>query len=102
MHTYNYRLPRYSASFPVYLVFGDVVAVGLCEDISEAGLRGTFARPVPVSTRGLLSLNHPKGILGVEARVAYISDGKMVLRFLFSSEQERGTLRRFLSVLTQA
>ena len=84
------------------LIFGDAVVPGVCLDISESGLRGTFASPVSAGTQGLLTLylNHA-GEQGyqVHARVYAARNEETRIRFRYRSEQERLDLRGLLKLL---
>ena len=99
MHTFHYRLPRYSIHFPVEFLVGETTILGRCTDISEAGLRGQFRQPMPVGSAGLLTLNHAPWRIEVGARVAYFSSEQMVLRFVCGSAYERARLRQFMLAL---
>ena len=100
MHTFRYRIPRFSISFPVDFLVGEVSVIGRCVDISEAGMRGLFRQPMPVGTVGLLTLSRAPWRIEVNARVAYFSSDQMVLRFVSSSSYDRVKLRQFMQAFS--
>lgn len=84
------------------LIFGDAVVPGICLDLSESGLRGTFAYPVAAGTEGLLTLYlENAGEYGhqVHARVYSTRNDEARVRFRYRSEQERIELRDLLKSL---
>lgn len=84
-----YRLPRFTADFPVDVIVGELAFLGICKNISETGIRGEFRHRLPVGTEGLLRLNHPRDSMELRASVAYANQQEMAFHFLFRSESER-------------
>ncbi len=82
------------------LIFGDVVILGVCLDISESGLRGTFSHPVPVGTEGLLTLYHSDETYQVHTFIDSFRNDEVRARFRFESEQERLRIRGLIKLLT--
>ena len=102
MRDFLYRFPRFRTECRMDLIFGDAVVPGICQDISESGLRGTFASPVPEGTEGLLTLYFDKaGEQGyqVHARVYTARNDEARVRFRYRSGQERLGLQELLKQL---
>ncbi len=90
-----YRLPRFSADFPVDIIVGEIALLGVCKNISENGMRGEFRHRLPVGTEGLIRLNHPQQSMEVTGKVAYFAQYQMAFHFLFKSEGERKKVAEF-------
>ena len=102
MRDFLYRFPRFRTECRMDLIFGDAVVPGICLDVSESGLRGSFAFPVPAGTEGLLTLYFDRaGEQGyqVHARVYSARNDETRVRFRYKSEQERLDLRELLKLL---
>ena len=102
MRDFLYRFPRFRTECRIDLIFGEAVVPGVCLDVSESGLRGTFASPVPAGTEGLLTLYVERtGEQGfqIHARVYASRDEETRVRFRYKSEQERLALRELLKLL---
>ena len=102
MRDFLYRFPRFRTECRMDLIFGDAVVPGVCLDLSESGLRGTFASPVSAGTEGLLTLYpEPAGDQGfqIHARVYASRNEEARIRFRYRSEQERLALRELLKLL---
>ena len=102
MRDFLYRFPRFRTECRMDLIFGDAVVPGICLDVSESGLRGSFALPVPAGTEGLLTLYFdPAAEQGfqIHARVYAARKEETRLRFRYKSEQERLDLRELLKLL---
>ncbi len=102
MRDFLYRSPRFKIDCRMDLIFGDVAVPGICLDVSESGLRGTFASPVPAGIEGLLTLyfDHA-GEEGyrIHARVYAARNEETRIRFRYRSVQERLGFREFLKQL---
>ncbi len=85
------------------LIFDRTVVLGVCLSLSESGLRGTFADPVPVGTTGLLTL-YPRNAgdrnYQTHACIYSLRNEEARVRFCFQSEQERLAIRDILKLLT--
>ena len=102
MRDFLYRFPRFRTECRMDLIFGDAVVPGICLDVSESGLRGTFALPVPAGTEGLLTLYFdPAAEQGfqIHARIYVARNEETRVRFRYKSEQERLDLRECLKLL---
>ena len=102
MRDFLYRFPRFRTECRMDLIFGDAVVPGICLDLSESGLRGTFASPIPAGTEGLLTLYvEGAGEQGfqIHARVYASREEEARVRFRFKSEQERLGLRDLLKLI---
>ncbi len=99
MRDFLYRFPRFQTECRMDLIFGDAVVPGVCLDVSESGLRGSFALPVPAGTEGLLTLYFDQAAeqgYQVHARVYSARNEETRVRFRYKSEQERLDLRELL------
>ena len=102
MRDFLYRFPRFRIECRMDLIFGDAVVPGVCLDVSESGLRGSFALPVPAGTEGLLTLYFDQAAeqgYQVHARVYSARNEETRVRFRYKSEQERLDLRELLKRL---
>ncbi len=102
MRDFLYRFPRFQIDCRMDLIFGDAVVPGVCLDVSESGLRGTFASPVPAGTEGLLTLyfeNAGEQGYQVHARVYTTRNDEARVRFRYRSGQERLDFRELLKQL---
>jgi hypothetical protein len=90
-----YRLPRFSADFPVDVIIGDMAILGVCKNISETGMRGEFRQRLPLETEGLIRLNHPQQSMELRGKVVHYAQYQMAFHFLFQSEMERKKLCDF-------
>jgi hypothetical protein len=99
MRRFLYRLPRFKAEIPMDLVLGDAVILGICLDLSESGLRGSFSHPVTVGAEGLITLYHEGQSFQVQARIDALRTSEARVSFRFASEQERQGLRVFMKSL---
>lgn len=103
MRDFLYRFPRFRTECRMDLIFGDAVVPGVCVNVSESGLRGTFASPLPAGTEGLLTLYFEQSgeqRFQIHARVYATRNEEARVRFRFKSEQERLDLREVLKLLT--
>ena len=99
MRDFLYRFPRFQTECRMDLIFGDAVVPGVCLDVSESGLRGSFALPVPAGTEGLLTLYFDQAAeqgYQVHAKVYSARNEETRVRFRYKSEQERLDLRELL------
>ena len=90
-----YRLPRFSADFPVDVIVGETAILGVCKNISETGMRGEFRQRLPLETEGLIRLNHPQQSMELWAKVVHYERFQMAFHFCFQSEAERLKLCEF-------
>jgi hypothetical protein len=97
-----YRLPRFKTEFPMDLILGDTVVLGVCVNLSESGLRGTFSYPLAAGTEGLLTLYHGDRSFQIHARIESIKADDARVKFRYDNDQEREDIRRFLKHLTPA
>jgi hypothetical protein len=85
---FEYRPCRIAAGFDIDFVSGGETLHGRCRDVSDAGIRATLDGFVDVGASGLLILQHPTGVLELEAQVAYIDNRQVGLVFLFETPWE--------------
>jgi hypothetical protein len=95
MRDLSYRLPRFSAHFPVDVIVGEMAILGVCKNISETGMRGEFRHRLAIDAEGLIRLNHPQQSMELRAKVVHCTQHQMAFFFLFQSEVERKRLCDF-------
>jgi hypothetical protein len=86
---FEYRPCRIATGFDVDFVVGGRSLHGLCQDVSDAGIRATLDGSLAVGSTGALILRHPTGVFKVEAQVAYIEKDQVGLVFVFKTPLER-------------
>ena len=99
MRRFLYRLPRFKAEIPMDLVVGEAVILGVCLDLSESGLMGTFSHPVKAGAEGLITLYHERESFQVQARIDALRANEARVSFKFETEREREALRAFMRIL---
>ncbi|ADW70935.1 hypothetical protein AciX9_4155 (plasmid) [Granulicella tundricola MP5ACTX9] len=82
------------------LILGDAVILGVCLNLSESGLRGTFSHPVLAGAEGLLTIYQGEQNVQIHARVYSLKGDEARIRFRFDSEQEQQNIREFLKLVT--
>lgn len=80
-------------------LYGESVVLGVCVDLSESGLRGTFSKPLPPDCSGLLTLYHDGHKFETQARIDSASEEETRVSFEFHSDKERNALSKFLKLL---
>ena len=81
------------------LILGDAVVLGLCLNISESGLRGTFSNPVPLHAEGLLTLYFNQRSYQVHGQIDGFQGDETRVEFRFASDKERADIRDLLRLL---
>lgn len=97
MRDFVYRKPRMKTGFQVEFSCEGPPFLGLCKDVSEAGIRAEFDDPIVVGSSGLLILRPPTGVLELRAQVAYIERRQVGLLFLFQTPWESRMTMEFLA-----
>ena len=99
MRSFLYRLPRFKTEVPMDLILGEAVVLGLCLNISESGLLGTFSNPVPVHSEGLLTLYYHQRSYQAHAQIEGFQGDEARLEFRFASDKERADIHDLLKLL---
>jgi hypothetical protein len=99
MRSFLYRHPRFSTNVRMDMIVRDNVILGVCQSLSESGLRGTFSHAVPVGAEGFVTLYHEQERFQVKAVVDAIYEDEARVSFRFESNEERESLRRFMRLL---
>jgi hypothetical protein len=94
-----FREPRMTTGFNVDFLTGGSPFLGLCRDVSDAGIGAEFDDPIDVGDSGLLILRPPTGVLELRARVAYIEKRQVGLLFLFQTAWERRMTIEFIAAI---
>ena len=88
IRNFEYRRSRMKTGFGVDFVSDGETLHGICGDVSDAGIRAEFSGTLVVGRSGLLILRHPRGVLKLEAQVAYTEKHWAGLVFLFKTPLE--------------
>lgn len=94
---FEYRPCRIAGGFGVDFVVSGETLHGICTDVSNSGIRATLGGSVAVGDSGLLILLHSKGVLELEAQVAYIEELHVGFEFLFKTPWECAATIAFVS-----
>jgi len=92
IRSFLYRFPRFTADCRMDFIHGDRVVLGSCSNLSESGLRGTFATDVPAGAEGLLTLYHNERQFEVKAKIDAVQDEETLVHFVFRSDKERAAI----------
>ncbi len=99
MQKFQYRMPRFSADFPVSFFGGDRRIAGRCTDLSAVGMGARFDETVGVGTLGILLLTMGSRSLELNVKIAYSDSSHTGIVFLFTSEAERDLLNQFIEAV---
>jgi hypothetical protein len=80
-------------------IHGDSVVLGVCSNLSESGLRGTFSELVLPPSEGLLTLYFADQKFEVQARVDSLEEDEARVLFQFRSDKERSAIVDLLKLL---
>ena len=94
---FEYRPCRITAGFDLEYVAEGKTLHGLCEDVSNEGIRATLDGSVVVGSFGLVIFGHSTGVLELQAQVAYIDRCHVGLVFLFPTPWERGIITSLIA-----
>lgn|GEM_PF-2745377 len=75
------------------------VVIGVCSNLSESGLRGSFAQEVPAGSEGLLTLYHKDRKFAVKAVVDTVREEDTLVHFEFQSDKERSSIGELIKLL---
>jgi hypothetical protein len=99
MRSFLYRLPRYKTEIPMDLILGNAVILGLCLNLSESGLLGTFSNPVAVNSEGLLTLYYNQRSYQVHGQIEGYQGDQTRVGFHYASDAEQESIRSLLKLL---
>jgi hypothetical protein len=99
--SFSYRLPRYKTDFPIDLIVGDHVNLGVCKELSEASLLAHFALPVQPASNGIVTLYSGEDKLQFPVHIDSIRGEEVVMRASLTEEEERKELRDFIKTLVE-
>jgi hypothetical protein len=94
---FEYRPCRIAAGFEIEFAIDGKTILGICEDLSQDGIRATLDAAVTVGSIGMLSFNHSCGVLEIEAQVTHANRGNVGLVFLFQTPWERGMVNALIA-----
>jgi hypothetical protein len=97
---FEYRRGRMKTGFDVDFVSDGKTLHGICEDVSDAGIRAEFSGSLVAGRSGLLILRHPRGVLKVEAQVAYTEKHWAGLVFLFKTPSDCDMAIQFVASIS--
>jgi hypothetical protein len=81
-------------------IHGDAVLLGMCSNLSQSGLRGTFSEHVAPGSEGLLTLYFEEHQVEVQARIDSRRDDEVRVKFQFKSDKERSAMSELVNLLT--
>jgi len=99
IRSFLYRFPRFTVECRMDFIREDSIVLGVCHDISQSGLRGSFAEVIAPGTKGLLTLYCEDKPFEVQATVSSIRDTETRMRFQFDSDKERAAVRELLQAI---
>lgn len=73
-------------------IHGDAIVLGVCSNLSETGLRGTFSEAVLPGSEGLLTLYYEDQTFEVQARIESLRDDEAQVLFQFRSDKEHAAM----------
>jgi hypothetical protein len=97
---FEYRRSRMKTGFGVDFVSDGETLHGICGDVSDAGIRAEFSGCLVVGRTGLLILRHPRGVLKLEAQVAYTEKHWAGLVFLFKTPLDCDMAIQFVAAIS--
>jgi hypothetical protein len=97
---FEYRRSRMKTGFGVDFVSDGETLHGICGDVSDAGIRAEFSGSLVVGRSGLLILRHARGVLKLEAQVAYTEKHCAGLVFLFKSPSDCDLAIQFVASIS--
>jgi hypothetical protein len=97
---FEYRRSRMKTGFDVDFVSDGETLHGICGDVSDAGIRAEFSGFLDVGRSGLLILHHPRGVLKLEAQVAYTEKQWAGFVFLFKTPSDCDTAIQFIASIS--
>jgi len=99
IRSFLYRFPRFTADCRMDFIHEETVVLGVCSNLSESGLRGTFAKDVPAGSEGLLTLYHNDRRFEVRAKVDTVREEDTLVHFQFQSDKERSAIGELIKLL---
>jgi PilZ domain len=94
---FEYRPCRIATGFELEFVAEGKALRGVCEDLSEDGIRVTLDGSVAVGTIGVLSFSHSCGVLELESQVTHANMSHFGLVFMFQTPWERGMVKSLIA-----
>jgi len=102
IRSFLYRFPRFTADCRMDFIHGDSVVLGSCSNLSESGLRGTFASDLPAGAEGLLTLYHNERQFEVKAKIDAVQDEETLVHFVFRTDKERAAITELIELIRLA
>lgn len=100
IRSFLYRFPRFTVDCRMDFIRNDSIVLGVCYDLSQSGLRGTFAQPIAPGCIGTVTLYNEQQRLEVPATVSSVRDQETRMRFRITSDRERAAMLDFLKQIT--
>lgn len=101
---FEYRQPRFAINHAVQAVFRTERAgsiEGACEDLSVDGAGVRFGEPIPIGTKGILSLSAEGSSLEVKARVAHLDQERCGIVFDSVTDEQREEIQNLINISLQ-
>jgi hypothetical protein len=96
IRSFLYRFPRFTVDCRMDFIREDSIVLGTCYDLSQSGLRGSFAEVVTPGSKGIVTLYMGDQSIEVQATVSSLRDDETRMRFQFASDKERIAMRDLL------
>jgi len=104
VYPFGYRLPRFHTDFHLCLQVEEIhsgLLHGLCTDISEHGLRAQVQHTLPIGSAVTLIMSLPGSqAVRITARILSRQHDSYGFGFVFSSDQQRECIRRYIDSLS--
>jgi len=99
MQKFEYRTPRFAVDLPVRFIVQNTTLFARCREISKDGMTLELIEPIPLSSRGTVSMSHLDRTIEVQARVAHVGPVRGGLEFIYENDAERSEVDQFIASL---
>jgi hypothetical protein len=99
---FAYRTPRYTVDLPVHFEVQDSVIPGRCREIGDGGMKVKLTQPVPLKTRGTLSIRYKDIAVDLSVLVTYSESDVYGFKFHFESNADRKAVARLIAYFSDS
>ncbi|HEX4036769.1 MAG TPA: PilZ domain-containing protein [Acidobacteriaceae bacterium] len=99
MQKFTYRTPRFPVDLPIRLTVEGNTVDARCREISKEGMQLEVHQSLPSSYRGTVSLTYQNLALEIPVEVAHSGSSQEGVKFIFSSEKQRGEVAQLVAML---
>jgi hypothetical protein len=96
IRSFLYRFPRFTVDCRMDFIREDSIVLGICYDLSQSGLRGSFTQAIAPGAQGTITLYCDDQRIEVQATVTSVRDEETRMNFQFASDKDRTALRHLL------